>query len=272
MNNQESLISIDKDEYFKTFFAKRKALHMNLIQQLIAKSESKKELVMQQASQIIDRFIEYRDDFITNLPPSVKTMKVKDYMTKYDSNFHKCLKSTSMEDKSSNSILNEKFDIEPEIQAPPQKFHVEEMVTVPKFVVEGEKSNTIPHTNRTGFESLKSFDDKENEMFLTVNTDFSKENSKMKDDQNVPQSNRKRKKPQIENPLKENKNLINLNPEHHKPSFNPSRILNLIKEAKALQSEKPSINSFTPTQNKILSKFISPAPAPGSSRKPVWMP
>lgn len=151
------------------------------------------------------------------------------------------------------------------------------MITVPKFVVAAEKSNTIPFpkNDRTGFESMRPFEDKENEMFETVSQEYSKgTTSKFKEDPNGPKSSRKRKKPQVDNALRENKNLINVNPEHHKPSFNPTRIMNLIKEAKALQAEKPpSVVQFTPTQNKVLSKFVSPLPLPlpGSSRKP-WMP
>lgn len=95
MNIENGYITISKDEYYKAYLEQRQRLHVNLVQQLLYKAETKKQLLLNKSAEIINNFIQYRDEFINNMPTELKATKVSDYFEKNNCNIQEILKGNN---------------------------------------------------------------------------------------------------------------------------------------------------------------------------------
>ena len=82
MENSNGMILIDKDQYYKTYIEQREKLHFNLVQQLLVRADAKKQNILNKSSEIIERFIQYRDEFLKNMPNELKALKVNEYLNR----------------------------------------------------------------------------------------------------------------------------------------------------------------------------------------------
>ena len=116
MNNQSSQFYIDQDQYYKLYIQQRQNLHSSLIKQLLTKSELRKQDVLQVTSDMIEKFLEYRDTFLTNMPQEILKMPVREYMSKYNGNFFECMKHMKTPEMQQIEILSEQLNQKMSIQ------------------------------------------------------------------------------------------------------------------------------------------------------------
>lgn len=281
MSTTQGIISIDKEEYFKTYFQERQNLHIHLVQQLLAKAEVKKQLVNQQASEMIEKFVEYRDEFLRNLPPQIKSMSVKDYVNKYDCNFQKCMASIKADEpiqiqntqKSLNSQPEESISFSKQISS-------ETTFNENKPLSENENNLQLYHDQHEEEQSVfEMYTKQENKEPFKVLTNREEDKNKFVSKQNAEiyppaKSSKKRNRENFEEAvLKENRNVLNTpsskNGTLKAITWSATKVLNAMNKV-ANSSSKPILVEKkmmgTPAQtNKGASKIASP------SRKP-WMP
>lgn len=97
MNPQKEMIVIEKEHYYKTYMEQRQKLHVNLVQQLHLRAEAKKNHLLSKSNEIIDKFINYREEFLKNMPAELKSLKVKDYVSQSDGTLQVFLKQANNE-------------------------------------------------------------------------------------------------------------------------------------------------------------------------------
>jgi hypothetical protein len=283
MNNTGEFISINKEDYFKTYLTERQNLHIHLVQQLLAKAEVKKQLVLQQAADMVEKFTEYREEFLRNLPPQIKSMTVKDYITKYDCNFQKCLSSLKSEESLQIQNAEKNMNSQSDVQISLTKQSSSETTSAenkPHFQNENQPpSQGQKEDNENEHEVIKLYESKHPFRVLTNKEDhkhfgFSKQNTEIYP---PAKSSKKRNRDLYEeNALKENRNILNTpsskiaNPQKT-PTWSATKVLNAMNKAGNMNAMKPGayfekkIINNTPHNTKTLAKIGSP------SRKP-WMP
>ena len=91
--------------YPEKYIDNKRAIHFNLIQQLILRKETKKNYYEQCISEYIEHLIKYKTEFLNSMPSALKYMHIKDYFEKYKGELSFAIASLKMEE---NAILNDK--------------------------------------------------------------------------------------------------------------------------------------------------------------------
>lgn len=95
MTSETDIIAIKKDQYYKAYIDQRQKVHVYLVQQLLAKSEVKKQIILTKSAEIIENFTKYRDAFLANMPSDLKATKVSDYIARGTGDLQEASKANS---------------------------------------------------------------------------------------------------------------------------------------------------------------------------------
>ena len=219
MSNENEVLSISREQYERIYLEQRQRLHVNLVQQLIAKSEARKQLVLTKSTEIIENFVQYRDEFLRNMPSELKSMKVSEYLTKGTENLQESIKKNN-ETALSNfyKLFQQEFDkankglqkANSPITREPVKFQPEKKVIIANK--ENIKPLELPETDDTVLELISNINDNVHVKPKKVETTPSKQlaaKSKGKIENSVVKNSKKRKWDNYTSSSKETKPNLN---------------------------------------------------------------
>ena len=205
MNPQKETIVIDKDHYYKTYMEQRQKLHVNLVQQLHLRAEAKKNHILSKSNEIIEKFINYREEFLKNMPAELKNLKVKDYINQSDGTLQVFLKQNHSEGGIGGlyKLLQHEFEKVNNNQA--QK-PMENFVYNPQIVANEKQNSEQDDTVIEFLDSIKENNYQKTKFGFESNKPSAMK-SKIKTVATPIKSTKKRKFDQITSAGKENNNL-----------------------------------------------------------------
>ena len=215
MTSETGIIAINKDQYYKAYLDQRQKLHVHLVQQLLAKSEVKKQIILTKSAEIIDNFTKYRDAFLMNMPSDLKATKVSDYMARGAEDLQEASKMSS---EKALAGIYKMFQSEFEKAHGQPKKNGDAMPATSTACHSGKKIKLISKDKAKRYDAIdkdgvsRQLTDITNEPHRIPHEEshqYSGMKSKTKQENGANKTSKKRKWDQFGSNMKENKNPLN---------------------------------------------------------------
>lgn len=262
MTSETGVIAINKDQYYKAYLDQRQKLHIHLVQQLLAKSEVKKQIILTKSAEIIDNFAKYRDAFLMNMPGELKATKVSDYIARGSGDLQETSKASS---EKALAGIYKMFQSEFEKASGQAKKNGDAMPTTTTECRSGKKVKLISKDKAKRYDAidndgvsrqLADITNEPNRIQYEEYYQYSGMKSKKKQENGENKASKKRKWDQFGSNMKENRNPLN---------YSNSKQNNGIK----FDLEK---NQWSDKKNPVLSVIpLNKLNGSNSPKKP-WMP